>query len=153
MRSRRFIALWLRSRARDTWRDQQQGTAKAWPQWPMSSSQAPLLKFPEFPKMVLLAANLGFNTWACGVHYTVLLCKDFLKLFMCVDVSMYMTMYHMCAVPVEARRGHPIPWKWSSKHLWATMWVLGTEPQSSAKAACVPSPLCFCYTLMVTASV
>jgi hypothetical protein len=40
--------------------------------------------------------------------------------------------YCVHAVPVEARRGHCIPWNWS----WgAIMWMLGIEPGSSERAA------------------
>lgn len=28
-----------------------------------------------------------------------------------------------------------IPWNWSYRHLWATVWVLGNKPRSSVKAA------------------
>lgn len=35
----------------------------------------------------------------------------------------------------EARRGHWIHWSWSYRRLWATTWVLGTEPSSSGRAA------------------
>lgn len=31
--------------------------------------------------------------------------------------------------------GNWIPWSWSWERLWATMWVLGTVPKSSARAA------------------
>lgn len=33
--------------------------------------------------------------------------------------------YLMCSVPVEARKGYQIPWDWSDRWLWATLWVLG----------------------------
>ena len=36
-----------------------------------------------------------------------------------------MCVYHVCAVPKEARRGHQIPW--SYRQLWGAMWALGTE--------------------------
>lgn len=35
----------------------------------------------------------------------------------------------------EARRGHPVFWNRGSKWLWASMWVVGTESGSSARAA------------------
>lgn len=46
-------------------------------------------------------------------------------------------MYHMCAVLVEARKGHWILQNWSCAWLWA-MWVLGTKPDSSARATSAP---------------
>lgn len=46
---------------------------------------------------------------------------------------------HTCAPHVckayEAKMRHWIPWKWNCRLLWATMWVLGTEPGSSRRAA------------------
>ena len=38
-------------------------------------------------------------------------------------------------MPIEARRGCWIPWKWSYKWLCAVTWVLRTEPGSSGRAA------------------
>lgn len=38
-------------------------------------------------------------------------------------------------VPAEARRRLLDPWNWSHQQLCATMWVLGTEPVSYARAA------------------
>ena len=31
--------------------------------------------------------------------------------------------------------GCPMPWNWSHRQLWAAMWVLGSEPRSSGRAA------------------
>ena len=42
---------------------------------------------------------------------------------------------YMCLVPMEDSRGCWIPWTWSYIWLWATMWVLRTEPGSSERAA------------------
>lgn len=62
----------------------------------------------------------------------------------------------MCVylVPVEARRGPQIPWNWSYSQLGATMWVLGTQPWSNARAVRAldcgtisPSPRCVCVKL------
>lgn len=36
----------------------------------------------------------------------------------------------MHLAPAEAEREHWIPWKWSSRWLWAVLWVLGIEPRS-----------------------
>lgn len=51
---------------------------------------------------------------------------------------MYMCAPRVCLVPVEAGRGHWIPWSWSYRCLWGITWVLGSEPRSSARAT---SPL------------
>lgn len=38
------------------------------------------------------------------------------KVYVCVYVSSYVCVCHMCAVPVEARR-YRILWSWSYRHL------------------------------------
>lgn len=42
-------------------------------------------------------------------------------------------MHHICAVPLEARTGHLIPWIWNYRCLSAAMWMLDTKPGSSAR--------------------
>lgn len=37
------------------------------------------------------------------------------------------------------QRGHLIPWNWNYRLLWAATWVLGIDPQASARAAYVPN--------------
>lgn len=44
-----------------------------------------------------------------------------------------MPVHCKCAVAMEARRGHWIPWNWSYWWLLAAMWVLGIEPWSSGR--------------------
>lgn len=48
---------------------------------------------------------------------------------------MYMNacVHHVCAVPVETRRGRQVSWDWSYR--WLRVWVLGIEPRSSAKTS------------------
>lgn len=46
----------------------------------------------------------------------------------CIDV------YRVYAVPEGTRRGHLVPYNWSYRQWWATKWVLGTKPRSSARA-------------------
>ena len=41
--------------------------------------------------------------------------------------------HHVCAVPVETRRGRQVSWDWSYR--WLRVWVLGIEPRSSTRAA------------------
>lgn len=36
----------------------------------------------------------------------------------------------MSAVPMEDRRGHQIPWDRSSRWLWTSVWVPGTDLRS-----------------------
>lgn len=52
-------------------------------------------------------------------------------------VGACMSVYHVCTVPKETRRGHQIPWDWSYRRLLAIMWVRGIRPESSGRAACV----------------
>lgn len=49
-------------------------------------------------------------------------------------VCMYIYAPSMCVVHKEARRGHGIPWDWSCRCLWATLWILGIKPRCSGKA-------------------
>ena len=46
----------------------------------------------------------------------------------------YMSVHLVCVVPTGAQKGHQILWSWSYRHLLASMRMLGTEPQSSARA-------------------
>lgn len=43
---------------------------------------------------------------------------------------------HVFLVPMEVGRDRWTPWKWGYRSLWATRMVLGTQPGSSARAAC-----------------
>lgn len=54
--------------------------------------------------------------------------------FSVLPTCMCVCALHVCMVPTEARRGHWIPWDWRYRQLKSTMWVLRTEPESSAKA-------------------
>lgn len=37
--------------------------------------------------------------------------------------------------PMQAGRGHQIPWEWSLRWFWAIIWVLGRQPTSSGIGA------------------
>jgi hypothetical protein len=41
----------------------------------------------------------------------------------------------MLVVPIEAGRGHQIPWNWIKVVVSFLMWVLGTEPLSFGRIA------------------
>lgn len=50
----------------------------------------------------------------------------FFHFILCVGIlHACMSVHHMCAVPVEGRRGHRISWNCSYKWLWTAMWELG----------------------------
>lgn len=67
----------------------------------------------------------------CLVHLLRFLSILFLSiLFIHECLSVCVSVYHIQTVAEEVRRRHQIPWAWSYKWLWATMWVLGTEPES-----------------------
>lgn len=42
---------------------------------------------------------------------------------------------YACLTSTEDRIEHWIPCNWSYRQLWATVWLLGTEPRSSSRAA------------------
>lgn len=68
-----------------------------------------------------------------------LLLKRFTYLFLFHVCECFACM-HVCAsctyfVPAEVRRRHWIPWTWSYRCLWTTMWVLRPEPRFSSKTA------------------
>lgn len=47
---------------------------------------------------------------------------------------MYISTSSTWLVPTEVRIKHWIPWSWSCGWLWANVWVLRTEPRSSARS-------------------
>ena len=51
----------------------------------------------------------------------------------CLPVCLWIT---ICAVPMVTRRGHQTP-RNGVRWLWASMWVLGTKPESYASTASV----------------
>lgn len=63
-------------------------------------------------------------------------------LYACV----YVHGVHVCLVPEEVRRRYGIPWGWSYRWLWPSMWVLRTKPEPSAALIARPSlrPLSHC---------
>lgn len=48
---------------------------------------------------------------------------------------------YTCLLPVEARKGHNMPWDWDYRWLLATTWVLGIKPMSSTRTAIALKPL------------
>lgn len=65
--------------------------------------------------------------------------QTFVVLAICLKIYVWVFCLHkrMCIicilVPVEIRRGHKIPLKWSYKWFWATIWVLRTKPKPSIR--------------------
>ena len=49
---------------------------------------------------------------------------------------MHRSMHHICTMSTEVRRRQPVTCAWNPGWLGASMWVLGTEPRSSARPAC-----------------
>lgn len=62
---------------------------------------------------------------------------NFLDLFIILLYRCFAYMYvcELCVrlVIVKVRWGCCIPWNWSSRWLWAAIWVLGINPRSSAR--------------------
>lgn len=51
-----------------------------------------------------------------------------------------------CLVPMGARRGHQIPWKWSSQMWWASAWVLAQALMLGITVdTIVPNPMLFSF--------
>lgn len=99
---------------------------------PHRHSVIPLELWPFFHNCL----SHGVISWQQKSNYTrglriecwaiFLLCVHFLHACVCVLCT--------CLVPKKARRGHCIFWNCSCRWVWA-MWLLGTEPWPSAKAA------------------
>jgi hypothetical protein len=65
--------------------------------------------------------------WIIGVFKLIYLCY----VYECL-ACMYICILWIFLVPEAARKGL---WNWTSRWLWATVWVLGTKPGSSGRAA------------------
>lgn len=76
---------------------------------------------------------MGFlNTW----HLNLVI-EEIFKFLFCVNdcfACRYVCVAHTRLASMEVRKGCQNPWNWSHGRLWATKWVLGTEPRSSARA-------------------
>lgn len=59
---------------------------------------------------------------------------QFLKFYVCGCFAC-MYVHHVCAVPMEAKRGHLIHWNWRYTWFEAPCNVLGTEPWSSGRVS------------------
>jgi hypothetical protein len=73
-------------------------------------------------------------------HWLLLLWQSVLLLLL---KNVYLFYMYVCGpecicVP-HVSRGPQIPWNWSYRWLWATMWVLGIEPGSYWREACALS--------------
>lgn len=63
-------------------------------------------------------------------------CLDLISLVYFMYVSVFPAcVLHVSPVLKEVRRDHLIPQNWSYRWSWVTVWVLGTEPRVSARAA------------------
>lgn len=52
------------------------------------------------------------------------------------------SVYHMCTVITEDRRGHWLPLDWSYRLLWMAMWMLSIKPESCRRATCALNHWC-----------
>ena len=90
--------------------------------------------------------HLGSGCWP-GLYglqvFVSLVCllKDFSKIYLCFILWLFCLHVYMCTKYMpSAHRGEKtvqMPWHWSYWWLRATLYVLGTEPGSSARAASV----------------
>lgn len=69
-----------------------------------------------------------------ATHIKIIFNLDFFYSMCIIVLVSCLSMHYICAVPIESRRGHQIPWEWSYRWLLATMWMLRTEPMSPGKA-------------------
>ena len=60
--------------------------------------------------------------------------SNFLFYFIVFCVCGCFTYMHVCAEPMEDRRGCQIPLKWEVQIVWPVMWVLGIKPWSYGRA-------------------
>lgn len=65
----------------------------------------------------------------CGIYFCFFnFFLDFYNLFYLYQcfVCMYVHVPHTCLVLTQVRRRHWLPWNWSNRWLWTTMWALET---------------------------
>ena len=76
------------------------------------------------------------TTWHTAQTYMHKSLILFVYLFIFYIRKCFACLHTLCmpALCREARRGAWMPWNWSSRWLWATMWVLGIEPESPGRA-------------------
>lgn len=72
--------------------------------------------------------DMGGGKMSKGVSSVFFILKYFS--FMCLGVCLHM---HLCItwVPGPEECLFQIPWGWNYRQLWANLWVLGIEPESS----------------------
>lgn len=111
-----------------------------------------ILKFAHYFFSWKNFSLLPIITSASQEYESCIICKDF-----CVVLLLWMRALHVlcvvcvCMLSVKVRSGHWIPWTWSYKWLWATIWVLGTEPSSSAGAA--SASICWTISLALSCTI
>lgn len=70
--------------------------------------------------------NVKMALWPLFKHLFILCVWVFVYVHLCSPPA--------CLGPAEVRRGREIPETWSYRWLWMTLWELGTQLRSSAKA-------------------
>jgi hypothetical protein len=63
---------------------------------------------------------------------------------MCLCICPRVGMGIWVKVPMECRRGHCVFWSWRYSGCELPVWVLRTQPSSSAGAVCAQKPRAFC---------
>lgn len=82
---------------------------------------------------LLLSQSICRNSYY--IHgFTLELKKPFIFMLWVWMFGPHAHLCTMCAVPLEARKGHSVPWNGSDRCLWPAMLVLGIEPGYSARA-------------------
>lgn len=83
---------------------------------------------------------LGYNHTTHYIWYIVLLTTShnnliFCILYVCCFTCMYIHVLLVYLILSESRRGHMIPWNWSSRQFRVATWVLRIKPSSSGRTA------------------
>lgn len=94
---------------------------------------------------LLPGISLSFSSSTCYHHSILSSWLTFFKKSVCLNILI--KCISVCLIPMEARKGHWIPWNWSTE-ADLPMWVLRVEPSSSGRAANVLNHLTLLSSLM-----
>lgn len=80
------------------------------------------------------------------IHWQNFTFYRFVHFFICMSIYLQVsTSPHVCLVAMKGRSVCQIFWDWNYRQLWGAIWILGTKPVSSAKAASTVLPLSHLY--------